>query len=418
MDKLFRLKEKLEEQFPTWDFKWKVSGTNRLLGLCPFHREKHHSFNIYIYGNNAYYRCFSCGAKGSLTAEKNKASPALSLMKIFRKELFKSKALEYFTYRGISRKILEELKFIGVIPKGFTDKRFPVLSKSEGWIVFLYTDIHGNPASFHLRKPFEKKIRVQKISEGFSGMGLDEAFKSDEPFIFFVEGEFDALVPMSREKRYLPIVSVGGTSGFFQLDSVAENLKNLGKTVIIFPDNDEAGIVAVTRMKSNVHIATGIEKKDLGEECLSRSFKEVLENLSIKPIGEIKKEVSFKKIREILNMNIPDGLKKALMDNSYSFLKKIKTTKEKRVIVCRDGFNPVKRRIEKANGKKLLIGEGEIEGADYFDGVPDVEEVRKLFYIYDVIIFNPGYLLEADEKKLLRAAYSVVPEGKRLILIA
>src|SRR5436190_16495698 len=40
------------------------SGTNRYMGLCPFHTEKSPSFTVHVV--HQFYKCFSCGAGGDV----------------------------------------------------------------------------------------------------------------------------------------------------------------------------------------------------------------------------------------------------------------------------------------------------------------------------------------------------------------
>ena len=65
MSDVIKLKEFLEDKYQGHDFKFK-GNDRRLTGLCPEHDDHNPSFNVFEYNGKAYYKCFSCGFKGSL----------------------------------------------------------------------------------------------------------------------------------------------------------------------------------------------------------------------------------------------------------------------------------------------------------------------------------------------------------------
>jgi len=63
---LDEFRELFERVFPDHDFNWRYY-PNRIMGLCPFHKERNASFNIFIAPDGTLaYKCFSCDEKGTI----------------------------------------------------------------------------------------------------------------------------------------------------------------------------------------------------------------------------------------------------------------------------------------------------------------------------------------------------------------
>ena len=282
MSNPIRLKEFLENKYQGHDFKWH-GNKNRLTGLCPEHDDHSPSFNAFEYNGKAYYKCFSCGFKGSLydftvgeltpeqkeKYEENKKiqkilSPAFKESKDY---LFKSDTVEAV----FARKYLTDTRFLDIDSIKYCDigliqtsKNYdeidellePLLSGKpnkleyyRGYLVFAHTDLTGNICLLRFRSPDgNKDIKTAKI-KGFSNktyafnlqlIGKADALKYPiTPHIYITEGEFNSLTYISQTHDY-NICSAGPK------DNVKKELINsiaqLNYKPVIAIDQDKAGL--------------------------------------------------------------------------------------------------------------------------------------------------------------------------------
>lgn len=303
--------ELFEELFPSHNFEWRAYG-NRWMGLCPFHEEKRHSFNIFRAPDGTLaYKCFSCGESGTVykilrrtefwkdepeqkqQLKKENDWKLIELAEEFVEEakehllesLNQDSAEVYHLKRkvipqncALSLKDVVEFYNIGLITeslisewgkrgeeyKEFLEKaneKVRIFSKT-GYVIFPYYSLSGNLVSFKIRDICSSsrtsrvlKLFDSKASAYFGGLGfLKNWLKRTEGWIYPVivtEGETDAI--SSFLASGIPALAVGSASNYAFL--LEDKLSEFGFFPIIFPDFDPyslqkmgAGREAVVRL--------------------------------------------------------------------------------------------------------------------------------------------------------------------------
>jgi hypothetical protein len=295
--------ELFEEVFPSHDFNWKPY-PNRWMGLCPFHEENHHSFNIfYAPDGTLAYRCFACGKSGTVygilkqytefwedTHEqkqqvKKKSEDwklrelAEEFVKDAKEHLLKALEQDSVETYHLKRKIIpqncrlslrESIEFygIGLITESLisewekrgerykeflrkADEKVKILSKA-GYMIFPYYSFSGNLISLKLRDISSSsrtsrvlKLFEKKTSAYFGGLGfLRNWLKKTEGWIYPVivtEGETDAL--SSFLASGIPALAVGSANNYTFL--LEDKLSEFGFFPIIFPDFDPYSLLSM-----------------------------------------------------------------------------------------------------------------------------------------------------------------------------
>jgi len=303
--------ELFEELFPSHNFDWKAY-PNRFMGLCPFHEEKRHSFNIFTAPDGILsYKCFSCGEsgtvykllkkhkkyKGDSDEQRSEDWKLRTLAEVFVKEakeqLLKALSQGSVEVEQLKRKVIpqnqvlsleEMLGFynVGVVNESLisewserggeysefirkADEKVRLLSKT-GYILFPYYSLSGNLISFKLRdiSSSSRTSRVFKLYEKnapayFGGLGfLENWLKRTEGWIYPViitEGETDAI--SSFLASGIPALAVGSASNYSFL--LEDRLSEFNFFPIIFPDFDPYSLLSM----------------GAGREAVSRLYKEL-----------------------------------------------------------------------------------------------------------------------------------------------
>lgn len=229
---------------------YKTRGNEIVAKYCPFcnggsHKDKH---TFYLNYDRHTYMCHrgSCGAKGTfnqLAQEKGEKTDYMqtyeSRIKVkktytppsMKLETVTDKAIAYIKSRGISEE---------------TIKHFDIKSDEKGNIVFPYRNEQGILELNKIRIPrkFVKGKDSTKIWQEGNGrpilFGMDLIRDTDT--IVLTEGEWDCL--SVYESGFKNVVSIPfGTENFEWVNECWEWLQQF-KTIIIFFDNDEAGVKA------------------------------------------------------------------------------------------------------------------------------------------------------------------------------
>jgi len=287
--------EVFEEFFPDHDFNWKKY-PNRWMGLCPFHKENRHSFNIfYTPDGELAYKCFSCDAKGNVysllkgkseniqiddsqlrQAEGKEEQLLKKLADEFvvsaKESLIESIDKDQVEVYHLKRKIIpkeivlslkEVIDFfnIGIITEALiskweakkgefkeflrlADEKIRLLSKT-GYFVFPYYSLSGNLVAIKVRDISSSsrssrvlKLFKQKAPAYFGGLGFLKHFlKQKDGWIYPViitEGETDAI--SSFMASGIPALSVGSASNYTFL--LEDKFSDFGFFPIVFPDFD------------------------------------------------------------------------------------------------------------------------------------------------------------------------------------
>ena len=270
---LTTLKHFLEKKYEGHNFNWRESGSKRVIGLCPEHPDKNPSFNIFIYNDKAYYKCFSCGFHGGLydfidVDPEQKEKYALN--KENQKRLSESFAkMKDYLLNGdtveavFARKYLKEKRFldmsvvkdVGLIrttvggDSGIDDilSGGNKIKNYSGWLVFPHTNIKGDICRLKFREPDTKNIKTANI-KGFEGEpaafglknvgGRESSDYPVSPYIYITEGEFNYL-------QYINISGIGNIISAGGKDNISFKLINALLSLDFIPvialDQDDAG---------------------------------------------------------------------------------------------------------------------------------------------------------------------------------
>ncbi|WP_457569134.1 AAA family ATPase [Desulfurobacterium sp.] len=286
-----------EKLYPNHDFQWKVY-QNRIMGLCPFHPDTKPSFNIYEFEGVFYYKCFSCGIKGSVYSllGKEHRDRATEAGQIFLLQEIVDKAVDNllnnledtqvlaFLNKIIpceqSVRIEETVKFyqVGFVNGTFLDrlasepvyenvlrKLRKVLGRTSSCIIFPYYALSGHLSFVKIRDflSSSKFVRTLKVSQStrpayFGGSGfLKDYLKRNDGWVYPVavtEGETDSLSIYTASG--VPALAVGSASNYSFL--LQERFSEFGFFPIIFPDFDRftptspgPGLEAVLKLYEN-----------------------------------------------------------------------------------------------------------------------------------------------------------------------
>lgn len=308
--------ELFEELYPDHSFDWKPY-PQRWMALCPFHEEKHPSFNIFITPDGIlYYKCFSCGESGSVykllkkhgrlekeqeqgeeykqkEKERNLRSFAEEFVREAKDHLLDSikqdkvevhrlksrvipksqsfpleEAIEFYSIGLITESLISEWSRRGGDYSEFlrkADERVRLLSK-EGYFVFPYYSLSGDLVAFKLRdiSSSSRSSRVFKLYKKtvpayFGGLGfLKNWLKRPDGWVYPViitEGETDAISTFLSSK--IPTLAVGSASNYAFL--LEDRLSNFNFFPIIFPDFDPFSLLNM----------------GAGREAIARLYKEL-----------------------------------------------------------------------------------------------------------------------------------------------
>ncbi len=348
MSNLNRLKEFLEQKYEGHDFKFK-GNERRIMGLCPEHDDHNPSFNIYEYNGKAYYKCFSCGFKGSLydftigelTPEQKekyennkKIQQTLSeTFKNLRKYLFLSDAVESV----IARKYLTETRFldineikkcdIGLVKTGENydeiDKLLEPLSSGKpnkleyyhGYLVFAHTDATGNICLLRFRSPDSSRdIKTAKI-KGFSNhsyaFNLQLIGKADTgkyplmPYIYITEGEFNALTYISQTGNY-NICSAGPKDNIKK--GLIDSIIQLKYKPVIALDQDTPGQDRLKKLYSEIKNNKNIIYCKYG----AKDFDDLLKNKNEDGSVDALISIEYYEIEEFENVIFKEQVQKEI----------------------------------------------------------------------------------------------------------
>lgn len=293
---------------------------------CPFHKEKTPSFKWHSKSYN--WKCFSCGETLDiyryyiefrnmkfLEAVKEVANMTGGVIQVdhqkpkveYKKpnikiESLTADAIEYMKLRKISEETLNEWKVVQRIWNGKPN------------YVFQYFDENNEL----------QHVSYRGIGKGGTKGGCEKdtkailwgiwRVKKDEPLII-VEGQLDALAV--SESGYQNVVSVpSGSCNYTWIDNCWEWLQDI-QEIIIFGDNDEAGIKMVNeltirlgkyRVKSVIH-----KYKDANEILYRQGKEEVIrlieEAIKQTPQGIIRiSDHPYIRIQDRVHEGIPSGI--------------------------------------------------------------------------------------------------------------
>lgn len=366
MSNINRLKEFLENKYQGHDFKFK-GNDRRIIGLCPEHDDHNPSFNIYEYNGKAYYKCFSCGFKGSLydftigeltpeqkeIYENNKRIQDIlsDSFKYFKDYLFNGDTIEavsarkYLTetrFLDINKikkcdigliKINEEYNEIDELLEPLSNGKPNKLEYYHGYLVFAHTDATGNICLLRFRSPDgNKEIKTAKI-KGFSdrsyAFNLSLVGKSDAgkfpltPYIYIAEGEFNSLTYISQTHNY-NICSAGPK------DNVKTELINsilqLKYKPVIALDQDKAGQDRLKKLYPEIKN----NKQVIYCEYDSKDFDDLFKNKSDEGVN-----IAFCNIRH----NIINKLEEKIIQEKL--LEKDKTVKNIDKFILNDSLKEI-----------------------------------------------------------------------------
>ncbi len=348
MSNINRLKDFLESQYQGHDFKFK-GNNRRLTGLCPEHDDHNPSFNVFEYNGKAYYKCFSCGFKGSLydftvgelTPEQKETYKNNKRVQVVLSESFK--VLKDYLFTGntvesvFARKYLTETRYldlsaikycdIGLIQTSGNydeiDEFLEPLSSGKpnkleyyrGYLVFAHTDATGNICLLRFRSPDgNKDIKTAKI-KGFNNhphaFNLQLIGKADAdkypltPYIYITEGEFNTLTYISQTHNY-NICSAGPK------DNVKTELINsilqLKYKPVIALDQDKAGQDRLKKLYPEIKN----NKQVIYCEYGSKDFDDLLKNKSEDGVNEQLENIKYCEIEEFEGVIFKEQVQKEI----------------------------------------------------------------------------------------------------------
>jgi hypothetical protein len=198
------------------------------------------------------------------------------------------------------------------------------------------------------RKIYEKKIFKPEgtdIANTIIAFNLHNAatrLKNNKGgIVIIVEGEFDALALEQWELKNISVIAVAGVSGFSaKLYNLIDYLKSLNATILLCPDNDEAGIRTLSNFKSELMIELPKGVKDFGELFYKNAGDsefnalEIFKNLRKEQISKILKEreaIETKRNEKEIKSNI-ERLSDVLSQNDINNILSVKGIKSKELV--------------------------------------------------------------------------------------
>ena len=343
-DKLTTLQKHLELKYEGHDFNWRESGSKRVIGLCPEHPDKNPSFNIFIYNDKAYYKCFSCDFYGSLydfiqegiTPEQKEK---YALNKQNQKRLWESftKMKDYLltadTVEAVfARKYLTEKRYLDMsaVKKGNVgliaiSEDYGIddllsggnkISNYHGWLVFIHTNVKGDICRLKFREPDSKNIRTANI-KGYedepAALGLKNIGGKDggdyiiSPYVYITEGEFNYLQYLNSANLG-NIISAGGKDNISL--KLINTLLNLDFIPVVALDQDNAGERQLRKIYEQTPAVTKekivyCEYGRTGEDgIIKKDFDDIFKNKSDEGVSEVLsgfKYKTFDRFQEIIN---------------------------------------------------------------------------------------------------------------------
>ena len=435
MDNLTKLKEFLEQKYEGYDFKFK-GNDRRLVGLCPEHDDHNPSFNIYEYNDKAYYKCFSCGFKGSLydfivvelTAEEKekhennkKIQNALSLtFKDLKDYLFTGDTLESV----FARKYLTETRLldidkinkcdVGLIKTNGNydeiDELLVPLSSGKpnrlkyysGYLVFAHTDATGNICLLRFRSPDDNKdIKTAKI-KGFSGrphaFNLQLIGKADigkyplTPHIYLTEGEFNSLTYISQTGNY-NICSAGSKDNIKK--ELIDSILKLNFIPAIALDQDKAGQDRLKKLYPEIKN----NKRIIYCEYNAKDFDDLLKNKSEVGITEEIVSIEHKTIDELEDEIIKEETAKK-EEIAKNIDKYIVNQSLKEIYFKHNDIYKKNKTIKVVNIKDVLADETEETfNGDFPAGISTIAGYPSAGKTFTAIYIAILYCLENPDKK-------------------
>ena len=435
MDNLTKLKEFLEQKYEGHDFKFKGNDC-RLVGLCPEHYDHNPSFNVYEYNGKAYFKCFSCGFKGSLydftigelTPEEKekhennrKIQNALSqAFRDLKDYLFTGDTLESV----FARKYLTETRLlyidkinkcdVGLIKTNGNydeiDELLEPLSSGKpnrlkyysGYLVFAHTDATGNICLLRFRSPDgNKDIKTAKI-KGFSGrphaFNLQLIGKADigkyplTPHIYLTEGEFNSLTYISQTGNY-NICSAGSKDNIKK--ELIDSILKLNFIPVVALDQDKAGQDRLKKLYPEIKN----NKRIIYCEYNAKDFDDLLKNKSEVGITEEIVSIEHKTIDELEDEIIKEETAKK-EEIAKNIDKYIVNQSLKEIYFKHNDIYKKNKTIKVVNIKDVLADETEeIFNGDFPTGISTIAGYPSAGKTFTSIYIAILYCLENPDKK-------------------
>jgi len=283
-----------EELFPNHDFSWREY-PNRTMGLCPFHEEKRHSFNIFQAPDGTFcYKCFGCGESGTVykllkqfgllkdsSEVKSYGNPlyplAVEFVKLAQRELLSlsldsvrieilfnkiykkangfedkekkqllSSIVDYFGIGIITEELIENCRSHEDLNKFITELEEKIYIEDKiGYFIFPYFTLSGHIISLKFRdlEGSSRTSRVYKLYKSavpsyFGGLGFLKNYVKQRDGevlpVFITEGETDSMSFFADS--FFACLCVGSASNYKYL--LDDRVSQFDFFPIILPDFD------------------------------------------------------------------------------------------------------------------------------------------------------------------------------------
>jgi hypothetical protein len=193
--------ELFEQLYPEHDFSWRPY-SNRWMGLCPFHSEKNPSFNIFETPTGLCFKCFACGASGSVySLLKEKELPTFSVEE--RERIEKEK--ESFELQHVAEEfIIEAKQELLEIFKEIEKRKFSKYLKEQEFYLLTFRDKVYPKHPFVLHEPIKMEEAINFFGIGFITERLLHSWKNRE------EEKYRKFYNLLEERLY-----ISEKSGYF-----------------------------------------------------------------------------------------------------------------------------------------------------------------------------------------------------------
>jgi len=286
--------ELFERLFSNHDFAWREY-PNRIMGLCPFHGEKRHSFNIFQAPDGTFcYKCFSCGESGSVykllkqfgllkdsgevRSYGNPLYPvAVEFVKLAQRELLSlpldsgrievlfnkiykkannfedkekkqllSSIVDYFGIGIITKNLIEKCRSDENLKKFLSNIEEKIhISDRIGYFIFPYYTLSGHLSHIKFRDldGTSRTSRIYKLYKNvvscfFGGLGFLRNYVKQRDGevlpVFVTEGETDSMSFFADS--FLPCLAVGSASNYKYL--LEDRVSQFDFFPVILPDFD------------------------------------------------------------------------------------------------------------------------------------------------------------------------------------